>query len=193
MSNLPERPKRLRTFVAIGLLEVIKREISARLAVASVPSVTPIAVERLHVTLCFLGATLPTQLSPIESALAEVARGVRPFELLLKRVGAFPDERTPDTVWLGVAGELTELEKLAVAVGRALAPLGFPLSPRAFQAHVTLSRIRSAPDGVRLLSALREAFVAPVGPMRVESIALFRSETLPEGPRYTELASFPLG
>ena len=196
MPTTTDRPKRLRTFVAIGLPQAIRQDISRRLTAPPVRSDKPIAVERLHLTLVFLGATLPSQLSSIQSAMETVARVTRRFELSLQGVHAFPDERSPHTVWLGVSAEPQDLDRLrmlAAAVGRALQPLGFQESPRDFTPHVTLSRPRSGSDGTRLLSALRPVFAERIGPMKVDSMALFNSETLPSGPRYTELATFPLG
>jgi 2'-5' RNA ligase len=193
MTDPSERPRKLRTFVAIGLPEPLRLEIGSRLAALLVPPKTPIALDRLHITLHFLGPTLPEQFPAIESALASVAKTRRPFELLLEGVGAFPDERAPEAIWLGVSGQIERLVQLAGEVGRALDPLGFPPSPRPFRAHLTLSRTKLAPDGVRLLASLRPVFVDPVGPFDVDQMALFRSETLPEGPRYTEIARFALG
>jgi RNA 2',3'-cyclic 3'-phosphodiesterase len=196
MPTTTDRPRRLRTFVAIGLPEAIRQEISTRLTAAPVPSDKPIDVDRLHLTLFFLGATLPSQLSSIRPAMETVAEGTRRFELSLHGVHAFPDERSPHTVWLGVSAEpqdLGALRKLAAAVRRALQPLGFQESPRDFTPHMTLSRSRSGSEGTRLLSELRPVFAEPIGPMKVDSMALFNSQTLPSGPRYTELATFPLG
>jgi len=179
--------------VAIPLSEGLRRALAERLsAVSGMLAESPIAVERLHLTLHFLGPTLPDQLAPIEAALDEVSRRTRPFELAFQGVGAFPDERTPGMIWLGVRGDLPELGRLASDVAAALAPLGFPAGPHPFTPHVTLCRTKPPATGRRLLEELRPVLLETVGTMPVSAIALFRSETLPAGPRYTAIAGKPL-
>ena len=60
---------------------------------------------------------------------------------------------------------------------------GLSTERRAFHPHVTLAR--------HCVRGLPGARIAPVG-WRVESIALMASETLPGGPRYRALGSWPL-
>jgi 2'-5' RNA ligase len=169
------------------------REARGRLGGGSTSSEAKIAVERLHLTLQFLGATLPAQLPPIGAALATIATGTAPFDLTLGGIGAFPDERTPNTLWLGVTSDVSPIAELATRVGQALAPLGFTPSARPFQPHVTLLRSKTPALGRRLLAELRRALPDEIGSMRAETIVFYRSETLPEGPRYTEIATARLG
>jgi 2'-5' RNA ligase len=202
MNQPRERVARLRTFVAIPLSDALRQALSAQTSSSPSrsegegreggPRARPehaIAVERLHLTLQFLGATLPAQLPAIVAALDAVALGTAPFELTLGGIGAFPDERNPNTLWLGVTSDASPIAALAVRFGQALEPIGFARDARPFQPHVTLLRPKTPALGRRLLAELRRALPDEIGSMRAETVVFYRSETLPEGPRYAEIAT----
>jgi 2'-5' RNA ligase len=189
VSEPPERIAELRTFVAIPFSQGLKSDLAQRLAAGpSILAENPVALERLHLTLQFLGTTLAEQLPGMGEALKTVADGSSPFSVSFRGVGAFPDERRPNTLWLGITAGVEPLTRLATGVGQALAPLGFEPSPRPFQPHVTLLRPKSPALGKKLLAALRSTLAGDVGSMAVDAQVLYRSETLPAGPRYTELS-----
>src|SRR4051812_2134053 len=61
--------------------------------------------DRLHLTLKFLGDTPPNQVPKLGALLKEDANKNSPFVVELGGVGAFPNPRRPQTLWLGVQGE----------------------------------------------------------------------------------------
>jgi 2'-5' RNA ligase len=141
--------------------------------------------DALHITLKFLGEVDDENASAIGSALAEAVREVRPFEVSLGGVGAFPTLHRPRVVWLGVEPH-PALELLANDVERVTGTFGFEPEMRPFQPHITLGRakrdarpaaFRSFPDLAR--SVDYGALVA------VESVDLMKSTLRPDGAVYS--------
>jgi len=133
----------------------------------------PIAKDRLHVTVAFLGGLTPAGLE-IASAVPPIAVG--PFVLTLDRVGAFDS-----TLWFGpqsVPKPLTELER---RLWEALGAEGFVREPRIYRPHVTLARRARPVD-------------ADVDPVEWPVAELALVESLPAGRNvhYEVLRTWPL-
>ena len=126
------------------------------------------------------------------------------FEISIGDVGFFTP-RKPRIFWAGVHAQ-PELEQLVAKVDATLAQVGIPQDKEEYHPHITLARTGSGrPAGAKsdrnqpwllgLKNAIAEKpeFSNPrFGTMMPQEFFLFRSETLPEGARYTKLASFPL-
>ena len=83
----------------------------------------------------------------IGGALAEVASRHAPIDVTYRGLGAFPSLPAARVLWMGVDPRAAEaLRALVADVDLALSPLGFRGEARAFQAHLTLARVR---DGRR--------------------------------------------
>ena len=94
----------------------------------------PIAKERLHVTIAFLGE--------LTAAGLEVARGVPPipvgpFELTFDAVGVWPESKI---LWLAPSAMPEALSQLEERLWTALVERGFRAEERVYRAHVTLAR-----------------------------------------------------
>ena len=152
-----------------------------------------VAPDNLHITLKFLGRVDPPRLELVEASLARAVRGVGTFELAIQGLGAFPSPSRARVIWAGVSVGADGLAKLADGVERELAALGFPLENRNFSAHVTLARIREPRRALNVVRAVEEGTGVAFGALRVERVALMRSDLGPRGARYTELASCALG
>lgn len=147
-------------------------------------------VEKLHVTLRFLGEVGEARAAEISEAAAEAASRSAPMELTFRGLAAFPDFRTPRVIVarlgppkdpkVGLAGLKKDLDE-------GLARLGFEVEARDFKPHVTLGR---AKDGCRRLGTLpmmaETAFV-------LDTLALMRSTPGPGGSVYTPLETYALG
>jgi 2'-5' RNA ligase len=142
----------------------------------------------LHLTLKFLGSTAPENAGLLADILEESANSFYRFVVELGDVGAFPNLRKPQTIWLGVE-RAEPLILLAEEIDRAVSSLGFEREARPFRPHLTLGRVRS-PRGLRDLSqALLTPAEQPAVPTSwaVNEIELIRSELRPSGPVYTTL------
>lgn len=125
-------------------------------------------VEKLHVTLAFLGWVEAEAVGPITDAMERVAREHAAFSLRLDRIGAFPHERKPRVVWVGSHDQGKAFRELSRALCVAYETLGFTFDKDAL-AHVTVARIKEPRRPLPMLDGIE-----PVE-QRVASIALFDS------------------
>jgi 2'-5' RNA ligase len=194
----------VRTFIAIELPEAVRllverrqRSIQNRLDQLNAPSVfrwTP--VEKVHLTLRFLGETSDAQRGEMADLLANAAATWPRFDLGLEGLGCFPNFRQPSVVWLGVRGDLAALQHMQAEIERFSRRAGFAAEERAFRPHLTLaraSRDAKRPDlqaAGRALERIAEA--GETGTFTVDRIAHIKSDLRPSGAIYTVLAEFPL-
>jgi len=191
-------------FVAIPLSDEAKHAVAA--AVERVQARAPgtragvadddrpvrwVRMDGLHVTVRFLGPTLPERMGGVEAAVSEAATDVRPFGVRLSGAGAFPNPRQPRTLWVSIVEGVAELEGVARRLDAALVSRGWDPDPRPFRAHLTLARsdgLRAGPETLRLLvaemAALEVAFQA-------ERLILFESLTGGGPARYEPLLEVP--
>jgi 2'-5' RNA ligase len=154
-------------------------------------AVRPVGYNGVHLTLKFFGDLTVEQIRAASEVVASVATVVPEFDFHLRGLGAFPSERRPSVVWVGVAdGDACAslVETLEATLGEA----GFPLETRPFQPHVTLARVKARPP--ECLAGLLSRFAdTDFGCFPVSSIELIASELTPNGPIYTTLEEFKLG
>ena len=130
-----ERPDRHRVFFALWPDDATRAAISrATRDVVRVSRGRPIAKERLHVTIAFLGE--------LTAAGLEVARGVPPipvgpFELTFDAVGVWPESKI---LWLAPSTTPDALTQLEERLWTELVERGFRAEERVYRPHVTLAR-----------------------------------------------------
>jgi len=149
--------------------------------------------DQMHLTLAFLGATLEQWAPNVTAAMERSAGTVGPFEFALAGLGGFPDLRRPRVLWVGVDEPTGSLLRLQAALAGELRAIGVSLEEREFHPHVTVGRVKQLDRRAdyQALFAPRRDFSAP--PQRAEQLLLIRSDTRPDGPVYTTLASAGLG
>jgi len=151
----------------------------------------PVALAGLHVTLKFLGDTPASQVPEICSLAKAIVERQAVMHVELSGLGAFPDERRPSVVWVGL-DQAEPLSQIADDLDRELGPLGFAPEGRAFQPHLTLLRVKSRPPEA-LLALLSDEADTKFGAVAIETVEFLQSERTRSGSRYTTLATFRLG
>jgi RNA 2',3'-cyclic 3'-phosphodiesterase len=185
----------VRLFLALDLDASAKAAIAASTAELRTlaPEFSWTAEPKLHLTLRFLGEQPDSVPRTLGAAMSAVAAMHRPFAMRLRGVGAFPNFRRARVVWMGVEAE-PRLELLHHDVELACEALGFGLEGRPFRPHVTLARVREAPDEEVMRPFARAArrldFDAEV---MVEQIDLMQSKPTPRGNVYESLHAARLG
>ena len=138
-------------FVAIELDDTVRGEVTALLeAERAALAAKWLPPEKLHLTVVFLGNTLPDT-----GALDALCAGARPFTLELAGSGVFVTERAPAVLWLGVGGELDALHALQQKAAALLGDV-----PRPYVPHLTLGRAHvpgAFDDAARRLGSFRSA------------------------------------
>lgn len=190
----------MRLFFAVLLSEEV-REAVARVqqtlrGTAGTRGIRWVEPEQFHYTLKFLGETPERQVQSLVETAAQVAEQSAPISLTLAGLGAFPQARRPQVLWVGATEGVPALTRLAERLDRALAAQGFAPETRRFNPHLTLARIKS-PEGEKAAAgALAAGAAAPLaeafGVLSVNSFALMQSELLPTGPLYTVVETFVL-
>jgi 2'-5' RNA ligase len=192
-----DEAERWRVFLAIEVPDAVRAALTGPVgSLESLGDVVRInALERIHLTLHFLGHLPRADVEHLPAALAAVARRHQRFRLAVEGVGGFPDIRRPRVLWAGVAGaELPRLIGVQADLGDALRKTGVAIEDR-FHPHLTLARVVRPPKATErtvLRDWASEWARTAFGEIPVDHVRLMRSQ-LGGGPaRYTTLATFDL-
>lgn len=189
--------EKIRAFIAVELPHAVSDALSSvqgGLRAERHPYVKWVDPGGIHLTLKFLGNIDAGNVSAITAAIARAAQGVSPFRLGLGGLGAFPNPRRPNVIWVAVTGDVERLASLQKGIDRLLVPLGFSAESRPFTAHLTLGRLRqtaSPPERQRIGESLITIQPGEVT-FEVGEVSLMRSTLTPSGALYSRLSSVPL-
>jgi 2'-5' RNA ligase len=154
-------------------------------------------IEKLHITLVYLGDIDEEQLSNVIEAVKIASKQVTEFTISFKGLGSFPTLLLPLVVWLGLKGDLKSLALLKKEIQKALRSANFPFDEKPFRPHVTLGRVeKSARRKIRLemgkeIGKLREMDIPQK--LRVDGLCVFESVVGKAGPEYKILDEIKLG
>jgi 2'-5' RNA ligase len=184
----------MRLFVAINLPATVREAVHADAAPlrAATSGIRWVAESALHVTLKFLGEQDDTLVDALRTSVEAVAARYATLSVETTGIGAFPNFRRPRVVWVGMTGKQA-LQAIARDIDRTLVPLGIPPESRAFQAHLTLGRVRTELEAreAAALAAVAETVRTSRG-FAVRTVDLMRSELGPGGSRYSVIVAAPL-
>ncbi len=185
--------ERIRSFVALEIPVGLRERLGGLQAELKRRGVTArwVRPEGIHLTLKFLGEIEASRLAVATEALREAAEGSAAFRLRARGLGVFPDLRRPRVLWVGVEDAFGRLEPLVRRLEAAFTRRGFPSEGRSFRAHLTLGRFREPGPGETIVQALGRFGGLACGEIPAEALLLLRSELLPQGARYHEIARCP--
>ena len=129
----------IRLFVAVEIPESVKYKIMD--ICRGIPGIRWTPHENLHLTLQFIGEVNPEVFTDIREKLREIE--AQAFALRFRGVGIFSKGSSPRVLWLGVA-ENPALTILQKQVEKILQSVGVRGEKRAYQPHLTLSRLKGA-------------------------------------------------
>jgi RNA 2',3'-cyclic 3'-phosphodiesterase len=152
-----------------------------------------VRLDGLHLTLRFIGPTLPERVAPAEEAVRAAAGSIEPFEVGISGAGAFPTPQRPRALWLGVVEGVAEMEAASRAVDAALVEREWVSDTRPFRPHLTLARSDGVAAGAEIATRLMERAPELHVRFRVDRIGLFESLTGGGPARYDPLVVVPLG
>lgn len=175
----PPRAGKRRLFFALWPDEEVRRRLGHLLENSlRIRSGRPEQIDKLHVTLVFIGDADDGRIACLEQAAAGVPAGA--FELVLDRIGYWG---RPRILWLASRQAPPAALSLVRALNAALESCGLTAEQRPYRPHMTLARkVRHPP---------RDNSIDPIR-WRVESYALMESIPREKGTAYRVLRVWPL-
>ena len=187
--------EQIRSFIAIELPDDLKSglsELQSRLKAAGHAPVKWVDPYSIHLTLKFLGNIAAGRVDEITRVMEAAAREISLFHLEVGGLGAFPNLRRVQVVWVGVGGEVEQLGQLQRRIESGLAPLGFAPESREFRPHLTIARLReqaSLDERQNFGQLIGSTGFEAVYRFGVDSINLMRSQLTPKGAIYSRISS----
>jgi 2'-5' RNA ligase len=185
----------MRLFVALEIPEAVRENLAAiRENFSSIGSkLRWVPLENLHVTLKFIGSVPAEKLEAIIEALRRV-RVDKSVKLNFSGMGG----SAAGVYWAAIE-PCPALEKLAADIDRCLEPIGIAKEDRAFHPHVTVARFKDRGILKKINELTHENAVhgdgrslkSDFGSMTATEFQLIESTTLPTGPIYSKVQSFP--
>jgi 2'-5' RNA ligase len=145
-------------------------------------------LDNFHITTKFIGEWQEGRIEELHEALFDAAPR-SPFEVELRSLGWFPNERSPRVLWAGVYGG-DGLKDLARDTEEALVKLGIDRETREFSPHLTLARIKNPVPLRGLRQRVAELHNTIIGKFEVSRFALFRSDPGSNSSIYRKLREY---
>ncbi len=179
--------EKIRSFIAIEIPGNIRHEVIKFINEFQQQDydVRWVKFENLHLTLCFLGNVTKDFLQKVAEKLSIIVHTQKAFHLSLKNFGAFPNQRSPRVLWIGVEKGANDLIDLQAKIESTLAEIGYKPEERHFHPHLTIGRVKEKIDAGQIFNTQykSETFL-------VKSVILFKSTLTPDGAIYEKLNEF---
>jgi RNA 2',3'-cyclic 3'-phosphodiesterase len=184
----------MRLFVALEVPEAVRENLAAlrRNFPESPSTLRWVRPENFHVTLKFIGSVPTEKVQAIIEALRGVSLDDR-VDICFRGLGWYLNAKAGVILW-AIIEDSKPLAALATSIDGRLASMNIAPDNRSFMPHLTLARgSRDVPASSK--SALRELAEQhkqrEFGSMTATEFHLIESTTLPTGPIYSKVQSFP--
>ncbi|HKM76366.1 MAG TPA: RNA 2',3'-cyclic phosphodiesterase [Candidatus Bathyarchaeia archaeon] len=178
----------IRSFIAIDLDdEAIKKEINRvqrdlEQTGAQLKLVDP---KIMHFTFRFLGETSTETIEKVKKAMNELA--FERFDITINGIGAFPNLRRINVIWVGVSSGVDRLEQLFQQLEPKLLQIGITSDDKGFNPHLTIARVKSSLNRDALATYVSKFEAVKLGAISVSSLRLKKSTLTPKGPIYSTM------
>ncbi|MFH1359817.1 MAG: RNA 2',3'-cyclic phosphodiesterase [Candidatus Omnitrophota bacterium] len=192
--SLSQMEDSIRAFIAVELDQDLRTALGEiqkdlRKTGADVKWVKP---DNIHLTLKFLGQTSLKKIDAIIQIMQSCVKSNHAFSIEPVHLGAFPRIENPQVIWLGIENGKQDLLQIASCLDEKLTDCGFERENRAFQAHMTLGRLRSSLNKLALTKAIKNFSYPKTIRQPVRSVSLIKSTLTPQGPIYETITNVPL-
>ncbi len=183
----------MRCFIAIDLPDEIIRQIGLVIdAVCPLSKdVKWVPYENIHLTLKFLGDVKDDLLPEIEQRISGVCRLHEPFSITVRGTGAFPNEKKPNVLWIGV-DKSDRLKEIYLGIDNSMSEVGFEKESRKLSPHLTIGRVKNNKNIALVIKGLNEFKDRLFGVAEITEVHLMKSVLHPSGAQYSRISSFKL-
>ncbi|MEE8341511.1 MAG: RNA 2',3'-cyclic phosphodiesterase [Candidatus Neomarinimicrobiota bacterium] len=184
----------LRTFISVSLPKSIV-SISKMLqttVISKKDNVKWVNPGNIHLTLKFLGPTPFEAIDEINDTINKFVGNQSTMDFVINNTGCFPKAERPRTLWLGVDGDINQLQDFVKYLNKKLEKFGFSLDQNTYVPHITLARIKYPPKDVPDITNFINTSFKPLK-FNISRIRFMSSELFPNGPIYSILGTHLLG
>ncbi|MET1013450.1 MAG: RNA 2',3'-cyclic phosphodiesterase [Paenisporosarcina sp.] len=142
--------------------------------------------EDMHITLMYLGAVSPHQISNLAIYMEFVSKGKNHFNIVIQSVQLFGHEEKPRVVYADI-DHAPMLHSLQSELTLGATETGLLLDKKPFVPHITLAKKWSGEGQMQTIYSFSE----PIS-FTVEQFSLFEIQPN-QNPKYIPIATFPLG
>jgi 2'-5' RNA ligase len=180
--------ERIRSFIAVDMddASVISKLVEAQRALrdlgADLKLVEP---ENIHATVRFLGEVPQSTIELVEEQMNEIK--FSPFDAEFVGLGAFPNLRRINVVWVGMRKGHEEVSQIFEQLEPRLRQTGFAPDRKGFSPHVTIARVKTGRKREELAKFVDDMRDTPFGVIHVEELRLKKSVLTPQGPVYSTI------
>jgi len=169
--------------IAPALHKAIADIISQLKKQSDLPHIRWSSVENWHITVRFLGSVSDEKIDKCIAYAQSALQDIAPFEFTLGHLTVFPSAHPRMlAIQIPLDPALSELHRV---MEEAMVAIGFKPESHAFFPHITLGKFqRPSLDSLDFFDSLKKVDVTQNQTEEVKEIALFSSETKPEGSVY---------
>jgi 2'-5' RNA ligase len=186
----------IRSFFACELSPEILikiRDLTIDLKATLAQQIKWVSTQNMHLTIQFLGDFKQSDIPVVKDQLQQALASIKPFELHIQGMGAFPSPARAKVIWLGIDPQpaLADLFHLVTSQTKRL---GYPSEGRPFSAHITLGRVKPdilPADLVKIKSMIQTREKIDLGTQTVKDLHFIKSNLTPGGPHYTDIFVLP--
>jgi len=178
----------MRAFIGISLPKGIMDELGKVVSQLKKTGINAkfVEPENMHFCLKFLGEVSEADAEATKTAMSAISKQFKPFDVHVKGIGVFPNERFIKVLWAGVAKGHQEMDGIATSLNNELIKAGLPKEEKGFVPHITLARVNRVPDRAALEKAMAALKEHDFGTFTVGGFSLIKSELSNTGPKYTD-------
>jgi RNA 2',3'-cyclic 3'-phosphodiesterase len=147
-----------------------------------------VETDSIHFTLRFFGDISTVVSERMHDRLGELR--FAPFDITVSGVGAFPSNRRPNVIWVGVSRNHELVKNLKRTIDETLASEGYSIESK-FVPHATIARVKAVKNRDRVVANLEHVSKEEVGTMVVSNFRLTRSVLTPSRPVYSTVWEVP--
>lgn len=180
----------IRAFIAVEIDDQTKQKISSLILnlKKSNADLKWITEDQIHITLKFLGNIDKNSIQKISDEMSNISNAFDSFTINFHKIGAFPNLKRPNVLWLGIDKGAECLKMLNKKIENALGKLGFKEENIEFKPHLTLARTRSLKNISNLAKLIEETDLKLWDDLQIHKLALYQSILNPKGAIHTIIA-----
>jgi len=167
----------MRFFIALEIPDVSRDEIEKVQEKVKdlIPRVRLTEPEKLHLTLAFIGVQPDNIRASLTKVIQQAAALIKPFEITPAYLDGFPNIHSPNTIWIGVKGDIDKLLLIRERIKDGLKETNLIVDERRFTPHIAIAKVGNIHIDPRSENTLASFMAKNFAPIKISSIKLFES------------------